>query len=150
MGYMAGVRLTDYGASKWGCVGFHESLRMEIRAAKGDAECGLANVHAMLVFPYVVDTRMFRGAFDVSRAPWYVSLVWRLFPKLRAEDVAREIIRGLKTRRDVMFLPWYFRVVPPLLQLLPVALRDFVQEVAGARDGMAGFVGKESKKSARR
>jgi len=142
MGYMAGKRLTDYGASKWAANGLHESLRLEIRAMNIHRD-----VHTMLVCPYVVDTGMFDGAFDVgktSKAPWYVRAVWRMFPKLETNAVARAIVQGLCSRRNVLILPWYFHLVPGVLQLLPPMLRDPIEEFAGARHGMDSFRGRVS------
>lgn len=45
----------DYCASKFGVVGFHESLSHELKAAEKDG------IKTTLVCPYLVDTGMFRG-----------------------------------------------------------------------------------------
>ena len=45
----------DYCASKFGVVGFHESLSHELKAAEKDG------INTTLVCPYLVDTGMFRG-----------------------------------------------------------------------------------------
>lgn len=45
----------DYCASKFGAVGFHESLSHELKAAEKDG------IKTTLVCPYLVDTGMFRG-----------------------------------------------------------------------------------------
>ncbi|KAF3822542.1 hypothetical protein GH733_007916, partial [Mirounga leonina] len=47
--------LVDYCASKFGVVGFHESLSHELKAAEKDG------IKTTLVCPYLVDTGMFRG-----------------------------------------------------------------------------------------
>lgn len=51
-----GVRgLADYCASKFGAVGFDESLRFELRAKK-------SNVKTTCICPYFINTGMFDGA----------------------------------------------------------------------------------------
>lgn len=45
----------DYCASKFGAIGFHESLSHEIKASEKDG------IKMTLVCPYLVDTGMFRG-----------------------------------------------------------------------------------------
>lgn len=47
--------LQDYCASKFGAVGFHESLTHELLAE------GLDGIKTTLVCPYIVDTGMFAG-----------------------------------------------------------------------------------------
>lgn len=48
-------RFQDYCASKFGAIGFHESLSHEIKASEKDG------IKMTLVCPYLVDTGMFRG-----------------------------------------------------------------------------------------
>lgn len=47
--------LADYCASKFGAVGFHESIRLEMR------KLGKFSVKTTLVTPYYIDTGMFTG-----------------------------------------------------------------------------------------
>lgn len=47
--------LQDYCASKFGAIGFHESLSHELKAAEKDG------INMTLVCPYLVDTGMFKG-----------------------------------------------------------------------------------------
>jgi all-trans-retinol dehydrogenase (NAD+) len=46
--------LVDYCASKFGAVGFDESLRMELNSLK-------SNVRTTCICPYYIDTGMFEG-----------------------------------------------------------------------------------------
>lgn len=46
--------LSDYCASKFGAVGFNESLRFELRAMK-------SNVKSTCICPYFINTGMFNG-----------------------------------------------------------------------------------------
>lgn len=45
----------DYCASKFGAIGFHESLSHELKAANKDG------IKMTLVCPFLVDTGMFKG-----------------------------------------------------------------------------------------
>ena len=45
----------DYCASKFGAIGFHESLSHEIKASDKEG------INMTLVCPYLVDTGMFKG-----------------------------------------------------------------------------------------
>ena len=143
MGQMTGVKLTDYCASKHAANGFHESLRLELRAIAERSNRSV--VHSMLVCPYVIDTGMFDGAFEGSGKPWFMRL--GLFPKLKSRFVASQIIDHLENRSHLVVLPWYFRYVPPLLHTLPVSCMDWIEEFAGARSGMKEFRGRTNVKS---
>ena len=143
MGQMTGVKLTDYCASKHAANGFHESLRLELRALAERSNRSV--VHTMLVCPYVIDTGMFDGAFEGSGKPWFMRL--GLFPKLKSRYVATQIIHHLESRSHLVVLPWYFRYVPPVLHVLPASCMDWIEEFAGARVGMKEFRGRKSGKS---
>ena len=56
---MAGIGgtsgLCDYCASKFGAVGFQESLHMELKAMQ-------KNIHTTVICPYLINTGMFDGA----------------------------------------------------------------------------------------
>ena len=52
---LGGVRgLCDYCASKFGAIGFQESLHMELKAMQ-------KNIHTTVVCPYFINTGMFDG-----------------------------------------------------------------------------------------
>ena len=75
--------LSAYVASKFGIVGFSESLRMELR----DAE----NVHVCLVLPASIDTPLFQqGANYMGRSPKPVEPVYR--PERVAATIARPTV----------------------------------------------------------
>mmetsp|Transcript_39481 Transcript_39481/g.35251 ORF Transcript_39481/g.35251 Transcript_39481/m.35251 type:complete len:95 (-) Transcript_39481:240-524(-) len=71
--------LADYCASKFGAVGFDESLRMELRKIK-------SNVKTTCICPYYIDTGMFDGV--KTRFPL-------LFPILKPNYVARRICNAI-------------------------------------------------------
>lgn len=147
MGQMTGVKLTDYCSSKHAAVGFHESLRLELRGIASQNR--QSAVHTMLVCPYVIDTGMFAGAFEGSGKPWFMRL-FGLFPKLKSSFVAKSIIESLKSRSYLVVLPWYFRYVPPLLHFLPASVMDWVEEFAGGRIGMNEFRGRKNERMKKR
>lgn len=84
--YHALFRLSDYCSSKWGLMGMHESLRLDLRrhwarsarenkntgevgeVGSGDSDSDGTNggwgVHTLLVCPYATDTGMFKGIFN--------------------------------------------------------------------------------------
>lgn len=75
-----GVRgLVDYCASKFGAVGFDESLRFELRATK-------SNVKTTCICPYFINTGMFDGA--KSRFPL-------LFPILSENYASQRIVNAI-------------------------------------------------------
>lgn len=65
----------DYCASKFGVVGFHESLSHELKAADKDG------IKTTLVCPYLVDTGMFRGC-RIRSVKTYIPPYKKLVSKL--------------------------------------------------------------------
>src|SRR5665648_923056 len=60
-GLVGVAKQTDYSASKWAAIGFTESLRAEMRAAR-------TGVRTLVVCPYYIDTGMFAGVRTPVRA----------------------------------------------------------------------------------
>ena len=54
-GLLGVTGLADYCSSKFGAVGFEESLRLELQ------ELGADGVHSTVVCPYLISTGMFEG-----------------------------------------------------------------------------------------
>jgi all-trans-retinol dehydrogenase (NAD+) len=129
MGLMGGARLTDYCASKFAVVGFCEALRLE------------ANMPSIaVVCPYVVDTGMFKGAFETNAQ---TRLIKRLFPFLSPRAVAESIVftieRGLSITKSV---PGYFGLLIGVARTLPSPLYEFCLQLMGGASGMDSFVGR--------
>ena len=89
--------LSDYCASKYGAVGFHESLRSELRLTA-------PGVRTSLICPFFVDTGMFAGVR--TRFPFLLPI---LEPSRVAEAVVRADREGPRNGR------------PPLVRPLPEA-----------------------------
>ena len=75
--------LSDYCASKFGAVGFHESLRSELRRTA-------PGVRTSLICPFFVDTGMFAGVR--TRFPF-------LLPILEPSRVAKAAVRAIEKDR---------------------------------------------------
>ena len=70
------------------------------------------------------------------------ALAARAFP-LRATTVASRVVRAVETRRERIVVPYALKWLPPLLPLLPSALRDVALDLAGscAMDAFEGARG---------
>ncbi len=117
--------LSDYCASKFAAVGFHESLRAELRRTA-------PGVRATLVCPFFVDTGMFAGVR--TRFP-------RLLPILRPEAVAAATVRAVERDRAVVVLPWFIHSLK-LLRLLPGGWLDPIAAFFGIHAAMDTFEGR--------
>ena len=117
--------LSDYCASKFGAVGFHESLRAELRhAAPG--------VGTTLICPFFVDTGMFAGVR--TRFP-------RLLPILDPEEVAAAVVRAIERDRAMVVLPRFVHSLK-LLRLLPASWLDPIAAFFGIHAVMETFSGR--------
>lgn len=106
-GFVPVPRLTTYGASKWACLGFSESLRVELRDHK--------NIHVTTVCPSYINT----GMFDGASAPF-------LTPLLEPEYTARRILQAIERDQSMLCMPWIVHLVPMLYALLPTPVFDAV------------------------
>ena len=133
-GGLIGVsRLSDYCASKFGAVGFHESLRAELRRTA-------PGLGTSLICPFFVGTGMFAGVR--TRFPF-------LLPILAPERVAAAVVRAVETNRAVVVLPWFVHSLK-FLRLLPVRWLDPLASFFGIHVAMDTFSGRpEAPRAAR-
>lgn len=125
-GGLIGVpRLSDYCASKFGAVGFHESLRTELRGTA-------PGVGTSLICPFFVGTGMFAGVR--TRFPF-------LLPILDPARVANAVIRAVERNRAVVVLPWFVHSLK-LLRLLPARWLDPIAAFFGIHAAMDTFSGR--------
>lgn len=117
--------LSDYCASKFAAVGFHESLRAELRRTA-------PGVRSTLVCPFFVNTGMFAGVR--TRFP-------RLLPILRPETVAAATIRAVERDRAVVVRPRFVHSLK-LLRLLPGGWLDPIAAFFGIHAAMDTFEGR--------
>ena len=116
---------TSYAASKWGVLGFGESLRLEL------AELGHTHVRVMHVCPGYVRGELFAGASPVSTT----SL---LSPAILAE----RIVRGIERNRLWVRTPWMVRWTRVLMAVLPRPIADWVLRATGTARSMRGWRGR--------
>ena len=123
--------LADYCASKAAVCQLHECLRCEIRLRAAPPR-----VHCLLVLPYLLDTPLFDGG-ESMRWQW---LQW-LFPAIEPARVARRVVHAVRTRQQMLVLPWVFAWLP-LLLLLPLWLRDALLRLFTSHAAMENFRGR--------
>jgi all-trans-retinol dehydrogenase (NAD+) len=124
-GLVGVAKQTDYAASKWGAIGFTESLRAELRGFD-------SRVRTLIVAPYYINT----GMFDGVRTKFPL-----LLPILEPTKVATRVLNAIESGRQQVVLPPMVRLVPPLRILPPVAF-DLILDLFGINHTMDHFVGR--------
>lgn len=114
---------TTYAASKWGLIGFAESIRCELNVKQSP-------VRVSIVCPSYVDTGLFEGA----RGPW-------LTPVLQPVDVGRAVVKAVKNKEPYVKMPWSVYLINAARVFLPVSLFDWFMRVTGTSESMAGWKG---------
>lgn len=126
-GHCGVAGLADYCASKFGAVGFDESLRMELR------KMNKTGVKTTCVCPYVINTGMFDGAKD------------KFIPMLQQKYVEKKIVQAVLTNQEVLMLPRFCYLLTPIKGLFPVDIYDDLCELTGTRELMDSFKGRAKK-----
>jgi len=117
--------LADYCASKFGAVGFNESLRFELR------KLGKKGVSTTCVCPYYINTGMFDGV--KTRFPL-------ILPILEPEYVANKVIQAIKRKRAMLYMPRIVRFTC-LGRFFPTPINDWFLDVLGVSSSMDQFKG---------
>jgi all-trans-retinol dehydrogenase (NAD+) len=113
-----------YSPSKWGCLAFSESLRIEMEDLK-------TGVRVTTICPSYIDTGMFKGV----TAPL-------LTPILQPDDAVSRIIRGVQKNQLVVCMPWIVNLLPAFWGLLPRRAFDaIVGRFFGVYKSMNQFIG---------
>jgi len=115
---------TSYAASKWGALGFSESLRHEMLAL------GHRHVKVTAVCPAYVDTGMFAGA----KAP-------PLTRFLTPEALAAATVRAIKRDTRVLRIPWSVHLTR-LAAVMPTRVFDIVARLFGIDTSMRDWTGR--------
>ncbi len=123
-GFIALPYATTYASSKWGVLGFSESIREELRLL------GHRHVSVTAVCPSYIDTGMAAG---VS--------VPRLSRMLRSADVARLVVRAVKKRRELVLTPWLVKITPFSKGVLPPSWFRRTCDWLGITGGMSTWHG---------
>jgi hypothetical protein len=105
-GMVANPKMSAYCASKWGVIGWSDSLRLELeRLSPG--------VKVTTVAPYYIDTGMFHG-------------VRSLIPLIKPRVAAQRIIRGIEKDKVFVRMPFIVNLLPLARGILPLRCFDFV------------------------
>lgn len=125
-GLLGTYKCTDYSATKFAAIGYHESLFTELKTH------GYDGIHATLICPYFINTGMFHGVEP------------RLMPMLEPEYVAQEVVSGILLNQVVVVLPGSVRFLLPLKCLLPAKLCwALMYNIIRGPQGMMMFKGRE-------
>ncbi|XP_033334519.1 estradiol 17-beta-dehydrogenase 11 [Megalopta genalis] len=100
-GLLGTYRCTDYSATKFAAIGYHESLYTELKVH------GYDGIHATLVCPSYINTGMFEGVKP------------RITQMLEPEYVAEKVVSGILVNQTVVVIPEAVRFLLPLKFLLP-------------------------------
>lgn len=106
LGLFTTAGIEDYCASKFGAIGFHESLSHEMKAADKDG------IKMTLVCPFLVDTGMFKGCkIRKEMAPF--------FPPLKPEYCVQQAMRAILTDQPMICTPRVMYMVTLMKTILP-------------------------------
>ena len=126
-GLMGLADLTAYCASKFGVVGFSESLRLEMRRA------GLKDIKFTIVCPSYVATGMFEGV----RAPLFSAF-------LKPEVMVRKIYDAVKKDKVWVLEPASVKVMPFLKAITHQSILDWVSDSIGVNRSMTHWTGRKN------
>ncbi len=124
-GMLGNPRMSVYGASKWGAIGWSESMRIELQSEK-------KNVHVTTVAPYYISTGMFDGVKS------------SIIPILKPEYVAKKVLKSIEKNKIFCGLPFGFHFIRFWQGLIPTRIFDwFFGEVVGVYHTMDHFKGRK-------
>lgn len=124
-GMISNPKMSVYAASKWGAIGWSDSLRIEMQMQK----CA---VRITTVAPYYINTGMFDGVQS------------RILPILDPEKTARTIVKAIRKNKNFCGIPFPFHFIRFWQGLLPGRFFDwFFGEVFGIYHTMDHFTGRK-------
>ena len=122
-GMLSNPKMSVYAASKWGAIGWSDSVRIELQEMK-------SNVRMTTIAPYYIKTGMFNGVKSV-------------FPVLEPEYVAKKVIRAIERNKTFRGVPFGFHFIRFWQTVLPTRLFDFFfGKVFGLYNAMDNFTGR--------
>ncbi len=129
-GMLSNPKMSVYAASKWGAIGWSDSVRIELQDMKSD-------VHITTVAPYYINTGMFDGVKS------------RIIPILKPEYAARKIIRAIERNKTFKGIPFGFHFIRFWQAILPTRIFDWLfGEVFGIYHTMDAFTGRKNGRTA--
>ena len=127
-GMISNPKMSVYAASKWGVIGWSDSVRIELQEMKSD-------VHFTTIAPYYINTGMFDGVKS------------RIIPILKPEYVAKRVIRAIERDKTFRGIPFGFHFIRFWQAILPTRVFDFFfGQVFGIYHTMDQFTGRKSVK----
>lgn len=124
-GLLANPRMSVYAASKWGAMGWSDSVWIELKEKK-------SNVHVTTFAPYFINTGMFDGVKS-----WF-------FPILDPEKTAKRALRAVERNKRFQGMPFAFRFARLMQGILTMRMADFIfGEVFGIYHAMDHFTGRK-------
>lgn len=122
--------LADYCASKFGAVGFAESIGLEMLATGKDG------IKTTIVCPFFIDT----GMFDGCQTKWPT-----IMPILKQEYAAKKILHAVLTDQLYLLMPKSMYFINALKHILPTKLGVLFGDYLGAFIFMDKFTGRVKK-----
>jgi short-subunit dehydrogenase len=117
--------MSVYGASKWGAIGWSESMRIELQSSK-------SRVRVTTVAPYYISTGMFDGVKS------------SIIPVLKPEYVSRKILKAIEKNKIFAGIPFSSHFIRFWQAILPTRVFDwFFGEVFGIYHTMDKFTGRK-------
>ena len=124
-GMLSNPKMSVYAASKWGVIGWSDSVRIELQDMK-------SKVRVTTVAPYYINTGMFDGVKS------------SIIPILKPEYVAKRVIRAIETNHVFRGIPFGFHFIRFWQTVLPVKVFDFIfGKVFGIYHAMDNFKGRK-------
>jgi len=124
-GMLSNPKMSVYAASKWGVIGWSDSVRIELQEMK-------SNVHFTTIAPYYINTGMFNGVKS------------KVFPILEPEYVAKKVIRAIEKNKSFKGIPFGFHFIRFWQAILPTRVFDyFFGHVFGIYHAMDQFTGRQ-------
>ena len=125
-GMLSNPKMSVYAASKWGVIGWSDSVRIELQEMKSD-------VHVTTIAPYYINT----GMFDGVKSP--------IIPILKPEYVSRKVIKAIEKNKIFKGIPFGFHFIRFWQTILPVKVFDFFfGKVFGIYHAMDQFKGRNA------
>lgn len=125
-GMLGNPNMSAYGASKWGAIGWSESLYIEMKKMK-------TNIGVTTIAPYYISTGMFDGVKS------------RIIPILKPEYAAGKIIKAIEKNTRFKGLPFGWHFIRFCQAILPMSWFDtIVGEWLGIYHTMDDFTGRKT------
>ena len=123
-GMLSNPKMSVYAASKWGVIGWSDSVRIELQEMK-------SKVRITTVAPYYINT----GMFDGVKSP--------IIPILKPEYVSRKVIKAIERNKIFKGIPFGFHFIRFWQTVLPTRIFDFFfGKVFGIYHAMDKFKGR--------